>query len=128
MAPAGQGGLNFGWNRMEGFDCFEPRSGCDTAGLTMPVAVYGHDFGCAVIGGVVVRDPDQPLLDGGYVFSDSCSGILWVLDARATDRQEPTIAGESGRSISAIDLDEDGTVIATDRGSGEVIRIVAVAR
>jgi glucose/arabinose dehydrogenase len=126
VAPAGEGGLNFGWNRMEGFECFEPRSGCDETGLTIPVAAYGHDFGCAVIGGVVVRDLDQPLLDGGYVFSDSCSGILWVLDAGDTGRQEATIVGESGRSISSIELDEDGTVMATDRGSGELVRIVAV--
>jgi glucose/arabinose dehydrogenase len=125
VAPPGEGGLNFGWNRMEGFDCFEPRSGCDEAGLTLPVAAYGHEFGCAVIGGVVVRDPGQPLFDGGYVFSDSCSGILWVLDAGDPDRQEPTIVGESNRSISAIELDADGTVLATDRGSGELVRILA---
>jgi glucose/arabinose dehydrogenase len=65
VARAGASGLNYGWNRMEGFDCFEPRDGCDQSGLTLPVAVYGHGLGCAVIGGVVVRDPNQPLLDGG---------------------------------------------------------------
>jgi glucose/arabinose dehydrogenase len=128
VARAGEGGLNFGWNRLEGFECFEPRSGCNETGFTPPVAAYGHDFGCAVIGGVVVRDPDQPLLDGGYVFSDSCSGILWVLDAGDTDRQEPTIVAESNRSISSIELDEDGTVLATDRGSGELVRILAAPR
>ena len=127
VAPAGAAGLNFGWNLMEGFECFEPRSGCDETGLTLPVAAYGHEFGCAVIGGVVVREPDQPQLDGGYVFSDSCSGILWVLDAGVTDRQEAMIVGESNRSISSLELDEDGTVLATDRGSGELVRIAAAS-
>ena len=128
VAPADAGGLNFGWNRMEGFDCFEPSHGCDETGLTLPVAQYGHAFGCAVIGGVVVRDPDQPLLDGGYVFSDSCSGLLWVLDASVTGRQEATIVGETGRSISSIELDQVGTVLATDRGSGELIQLTPEAR
>ena len=40
---------------MEGFHCFKPSDGCDQTGLTLPVAEYGHDLGCAVIGGVVVR-------------------------------------------------------------------------
>lgn len=124
VARAGTAGLNFGWNTMEGFDCFEPRAGCDETGLTPPVAAYGHDFGCAVIGGVVVRDPDQPLLNGGYVFSDSCSGNLWVLDPATDDRQEPTIVADSGRAISSIGLGEDGSVLATDR-SGELVRITA---
>jgi glucose/arabinose dehydrogenase len=126
VAPAGVGGLNFGWNRMEGFDCFEPRDGCDEAGLTMPVSVYGHDLGCAVIGGVVVRDPDQHGLSGGYVFSDSCSGNLWLLDADGSGRREPVLARKTGRSISSIELDADGTVLATAL-SGELLRITAAA-
>ena len=64
VARAGVGGLDFGWNTMEGFHCYQPASGCDQTGLTLPVTEYGHDLGCAVIGGVVVRDPGQGRLDG----------------------------------------------------------------
>ena len=124
LAPAGVGGLDFGWNRMEGFECFEPREGCDESGLTPPVAAYGHDLGCAVIGGVVVRDLDQPLLDGGYLFSDSCSGNVWLLDAADNGSQEPVLTRETGRSISSIGLDADGTVLATAL-NGELLRITA---
>ena len=61
VARAGTSGLNYGWNRMEGFHCYAPSTGCDQTGLTLPVAEYGHDDGCAVIGGVVVRDrPARP--------------------------------------------------------------------
>ena len=42
-----------------GLHCYEPAEGCDQTGLTLPVTEYGHDAGCAVIGGVVVRDPTQ---------------------------------------------------------------------
>jgi glucose/arabinose dehydrogenase len=130
LAPAGVGGLNFGWNRMEGSACFEPREGCDEDGLTPPVAEYGHDGGCAVIGGVVVRDPDQPLLDGRYVFSDSCSGNVWLLDAAAGAQGpvEAALVASTGRSISSIAADADGSVLATDLRSGELLRIVAAPR
>ena len=59
VARAGQKGLNYGWNTMEGAHCFSPQSGCDENGLVLPVAEYENGVGCAVIGGVVVRDP-QP--------------------------------------------------------------------
>jgi glucose/arabinose dehydrogenase len=126
VAPAGTGGLNFGWNVMEGFHCYRPESDCDQSGLTLPIAEYGHGLGCAVIGGVVVRDPDQPKLDGGYVFADECSGNIWLLDpSDTTIRQKPILAASTGRSISAISLDEDGTVLATDLGSGQLLAIAA---
>jgi hypothetical protein len=128
VAPARTGGLNFGWNRMEGFHCFEPPQGCDESGLTLPVAEYGHDLGCAVIGGVVVRDPDQGPLLGGYLFSDSCSGNMWLLDPAGTGRRDPVLVEQTGRSISSIALDREGAVLATDRGAGELVSIVGEAR
>lgn len=123
VARAGIGGLNYGWNTMEGFHCFEPSEGCDQTGLTLPVAEYGHELGCAVIGGVVVRDARQAALDGGYVFTDSCSDNLWLLDPTSDGPQEPVLAGRTGRGLSAIGEDEDGTVFATDLGRGELVRI-----
>lgn len=130
LAPAGVGGLDFGWNIMEGTHCYEPAESCNREGLTLPVAEYDHGGGCAVIGGVVVRDPDQPLIDGAYLFSDSCSGNLWLLDAAAARNGpvEPALIESTGRSISAISLDADGSVVATDRRRGELVRITATAR
>ena len=46
---------NFGWNRMEGAHCFRPQTAATRRGLTLPVAEYGHDHGCTVIGGYVYR-------------------------------------------------------------------------
>jgi len=128
VARAGIGGLDFGWNRMEGFHCYQPSEGCDQTGLTLPVAEYGHDQGCAVIGGVVVRGSGQPALDGRYVFSDSCSGNLWLIDPAGEGRREPTIAGQWQGSISSITQAEDGTVLATDLQTGQLLAISAIAR
>jgi glucose/arabinose dehydrogenase len=127
VARSGSKGLDFGWNRMEGFHCYAPSQGCDQAGLTLPVAEYGHDLGCAVIGGVVVRGSGQSSLDGRYVFSDSCSGNLWWLDPAGDAAREPTLAGHWSGSISSIAQDEDGRVLATDLGNGQLLVMSAVA-
>jgi glucose/arabinose dehydrogenase len=127
VARAGAKGINFGWNKMEGFHCYAPSNGCDQRGLTLPVAEYGHDLGCAVIGGVVVRGSDQPLLDGRYVFADSCSGNFWTLDPTGEGRREPTLVGRRSGSISSIAQADDGTVLATDLGTGELVAVSAVA-
>jgi glucose/arabinose dehydrogenase len=123
VARRGASGLNFGWNVMEGFHCFKPSDGCDKTGLTMPVAEYGHDLGCAVIGGVVVRDPRQGRLDGGYLFGDACSDNLWLMDPTGDGRREPVLVERMGRTLSSIDAIDDGTVYATALGSGELLRI-----
>jgi glucose/arabinose dehydrogenase len=125
VARGGQKGLNFGWNRMEGSDCYEPSDGCDQSGLTMPVAAYGHDQGCAVVGGVVVHDPRQPGIDGKYLFADECSGNMWTLDPVGDDRREPTPILASGRSISAISQSATGAVYLVDLRAGELLRAVS---
>jgi glucose/arabinose dehydrogenase len=121
VARAGAGGLDFGWNRMEGFHCFAPQSGCDQTGLTMPVTEYGHDDGCAVIGGVVVHDASQGKLDGGYVFGDGCSDRVWVIDPTSDGPQTPLLAGRLGRTLSSIGTAENGTVYATSLDKGELL-------
>lgn len=80
--PAGQAGVNYGWNTMEGTDCFEPRDGCSRAGLTLPVAAYTHADGCSVTGGFVYRGQDIPALRGTYLYSDFCAG--WIRGFRYT--------------------------------------------
>ena len=59
-------------------------------GLTLPVAEYGHDLGCAVIGGVVVRDRAPGSLDGGYLFGDC---VLGQPVADGPGRRRPARAG-----------------------------------
>ncbi|MFQ5946464.1 MAG: PQQ-dependent sugar dehydrogenase [Anaerolineae bacterium] len=74
--PAGApGGVNYGWNLREGFHRFAGEG----EGLADPVAEYGHDLGCSVTGGVVVRDPALPEWAGVYLYGDACSGRVWGL-------------------------------------------------
>ncbi len=125
VARSGDAGLDYGWNTMEGFHCYQPANGCDQTGLTLPLAEYGHDLGCAVIGGVVVRDPRQGGLDGGYLFGDDCSDNLWLMDPAGSGKRPAVIVATMGRSLSSIGEDEDGTVYATSLLPGELLRISA---
>ena len=118
---ASRGGENYGWNAMEGDHCY--RSGCDPGRYVQPIAEYGHDQGCAVIGGYVYRGTQQPILRGVYVFSDNCSGILWTLQVDAS-RLAPRVALDSGESISSFGVGDNGEIYAADLGGG-ISRLVA---
>lgn len=75
VAPAGQGGINYGWNIMEGNSCFAT-AGCSQSGLMLPVLDYDHSQGCSITGGYVYRGGAIPALRGRYFYSDYCRGWL----------------------------------------------------
>ena len=35
--------MNYGWDVMEGSHCYEPMTGCATAGRTLPILEFAHD-------------------------------------------------------------------------------------
>ncbi len=80
-AGGSAGGLNYGWRIIEGNDCYNPSSGCNTAGLEFPIYEYGHSFfpvfRCSIIGSEVYRGRSLATMDGRYFFSDNCSRELW---------------------------------------------------
>ncbi len=128
VARASVGGLDYGWNTMEGTHCFEPAEGCDQTGLTLPVTDYGHDEGCSVTGGTVYRGSAWPLLSGWYVFADYCSGTFWAVPSGGDGPVRPTVVLESERSISAIAEDASGELVATDLAAGELLWLSAPGR
>ncbi len=75
VVPADAGGLNFGWNIMEGSDCYGAAD-CDRTDLVLPVAEYDHSIGCSVTGGEVYRGTGIPAIRGLYFYADYCSGWL----------------------------------------------------
>jgi len=74
------GGVNYGWKCYEGFHAYSAGS-CPggTAGLTSPVWEYSHSLGCSVTGGFVYRGTQSANLFGGYLYTDYCSGRIWML-------------------------------------------------
>jgi glucose/arabinose dehydrogenase len=118
------GGENYGWNVMEGSQCYRPPSGCSRSGLTVPVYDYGHDEGCSITAGVVYRGCRMPGFAGSFFFGDFCSGFvrsLRIVDGQATDvRTWPVLSAI--RSISCFGLDADGEMYVVDYG-GSVYRL-----
>lgn len=116
-----EAGGNYGWNVMEGFECYEA-DGCDEDGMTLPRAAYSHDGGrCAIIGGHVYRGDALPELRGWYVYADYCSGRVWALDTEG--ESEPRVLIEEGPPIASFGVLPDGELIAVTFAN-ELARLV----
>ena len=109
-------GLNYGWNIMEGDECYS-RS-CDTRGLEPPVAVYGSDEGCSITGGYVYRGERLPSLYGGYVYGDYCSGRIWALRHDGSRVTEATLLADTKLRISSFGEDMEGELYILDLEGG----------
>jgi len=72
-------GKNYGWSIMEATHCYNPATGCDTTGLTLPITEYSHSLGSSVTGGYIYRGAARPDLTGAYVYGDFGSGRIWML-------------------------------------------------
>ena len=125
--PLEQAGYNFGWPQLEGRSCWSPGTGCQTAGMTMPVVEYDHDEGCSVTGGVVYRGTQIPELIGDYFFSDWCNG--WIRSFRledgvAGDVKEWTELGNVGQ-VSSFGVDADNEILFVT-STGLLARLVAM--
>jgi glucose/arabinose dehydrogenase len=130
VAAAGVGGSNFGWRIMEGTQCFQPPSGCDTTGLTLPVVEYGRDTGCSVTGGYVYRGSAIPGLDGHYLYGDYCSNRVFAFrwqDGVVTDSRELTDDLDPDAQIQGLTSfgEDTGAELYVVSRDGTVFRIEA---
>ncbi len=133
--PAGRA-LNYGWNVLEGRACYKPATGCSTSGKKMPLVTYAHsvtgDDNCSVTGGFVYRGSAYPVLVGGYVYGDFCSGRIWVLSAMTGTPARPILVRDATASphlsISSFGLDEAGEMYVCDLAGGAIYRITATAK
>lgn len=112
------GGLNFGWNLLEGAHPYASSTG-DSTGLTMPIAEYSHSQGgCSVTGGHIYRGTSLPELQGVYFFGDYCSGIIWSLIRNDSGAWEQSEFMNTDFSISSFGEDVAGELYMVDHGGG----------
>lgn len=120
------GGTNYGWNILEGFDCYNASS-CDDTGLTYPVYVYPThvDGTCSITGGFVYRGQDYPGLFGIYFYADYCNGNIWGLRDQAGNWDNHLFL-DTPYKISTFGEDEEGNLYFADRSTGIIYQIQAI--
>ncbi|MCB9506863.1 MAG: PQQ-dependent sugar dehydrogenase [Myxococcales bacterium] len=117
------GGLDFGWDRLEGTHCFEPDTGCDASGTVVPAYEYLHLSGsCSVTGGIVYRGQVRDIR-GGFLFADVCGG--WIRTLRPNNeatRDADDLFSVRGAMFVAFGEDERGDAYVADL-HGVIFRI-----
>ena len=114
-------GVNFGWSAWEGTHRFNDDQ--PDGGVTMPIFEYPHgDAGCSVSGGDVYRGAGIASLQGWYLFSDYCSGIITALQATDGTLTGQVALGQIA-GVSAICAGPDGELYVLSLGDGTVYRV-----
>ena len=119
-APERGRGANLGWRLMEGYDCYNPASGCERGkDLVLPLVGYRHEvtsggFQCAITGGRVYRGERSPAMRGWYFFTDYCSGTIFKANAGGRNRQPVDVALDTDLAISAMGQDAAGEIYVLD--------------
>jgi len=124
-----RGGENYGWSIMEGGLCFNPSSGCNRSGLTLPVLEYATGADCSVVGGFVYRGCRMPGWHGTYFYGDYCSAFVRsfrLQGGAAAEPQDWTNALGRGAGvglISSFGVDAEGEMYIVDH-HGAVYKVV----
>jgi glucose/arabinose dehydrogenase len=103
-------GGNYGWR------CYEGNLAYDTGGCLppenyiFPVWDYPHTVGYSVTGGYVYRGPNQPGLDGKYIYADWGSRNIWAItyDGINPATNQLLFTLPSGASPTSFGVDEAG--------------------
>ena len=145
QASDSKGGLNFGWNILEGTHCYpDDNQGCLKDNTVLPLFEYPNDAnyfktllgwkqsnmqGCSITGGYVYRGNNMPDLFGRYFFGDYCTGKIWSLkndngDIDLKDHTEELLESmdNKGFYLSSFGEDEKGELYIVNY-SGQVYSI-----
>ena len=108
----GQSGANYGWNRLEGSQCYPPGSVCSDTGTILPVFEYSHTQGDrSITGGHVFRGTGIPELAGAYIYGDFVSGRVWALQYEENGvARNRLLARVQPQTIAAFGRDQHGEV------------------
>lgn len=115
-------GKNYGWNTLEGSQCYSPSTGCSSRGTILPISEYHHDEGESITGGYLYRGNGVPALQGKYIFGDFISGTIWTLTRNTDSTWTRAVLFSTGLSISSFGRDRDGEVYVVDY-TGTIYRI-----
>ena len=120
-APAGQSGINWGWNKREGA---HPYSGTAPPGVRDPILERSHSSGdCAITGGYVYRGAQIPKLQGAYVYGDFCTGIIYGAVQSGGVITQSKALGINVPALSSFGQDPSGELYAVSH-NGTVYKLI----
>ncbi|HMD90254.1 MAG TPA: PQQ-dependent sugar dehydrogenase [Anaerolineaceae bacterium] len=121
QAAGSSGGQNYGWSFREGL---HPYKGNPPAGVKFvdPVVEYGHNQGCAIIGGYVYRGKAVPGWQGVYFYGDDCSGNIWGLLHKPDGSWTSQLLYRTSAAISSFGQDENGELYMLDLNQGQIFQ------
>ena len=122
--PAGVGGQNYGWNLLEGFNCYL-EAGCSSDNTTLPVFEYSHELGaCSVTGGAIYRGDQYPQMHGNYFFGDLCLGAIWAMVSNGDGTFSTAQLDVPYVSSVTFNTDAFGNMYVGDRGTDTLWQII----
>jgi glucose/arabinose dehydrogenase len=121
LVPRGSAGLNFGWPCLEGTLPFDETTACDQP--VAPLLEIPRENGvCALIGGVVSRDPRLPDLAGRYLYGEFCTGKITAVTVEEGRVARSEELGLVVPQLASFGVDGSARVYAMSL-SGEVYRL-----
>jgi len=110
--PLADAGADLGFPRFEAFHDF---LGGEVGDARFPVYMVAHDDGfCALIAGLVSRDPALPELDEAFLVADLCSGTVQALrpDGKTVEVLDLGVKAEGAQAFG-VDADGRAYVLTT---------------
>jgi glucose/arabinose dehydrogenase len=121
IEKVGEGRQNYGWNTMEGLQCYPANvTNCDKTGLTLPLIEVDDSEGTSITGGSVYRGKEIPGIRGVYFYADYVSNKVWwtKFDRTAGTVSTPTSITQdlNPKTIVAIRNGNDGELYFVSLG------------
>jgi glucose/arabinose dehydrogenase len=113
-------GDNLGWAVMEGPACHKPKRNCKEIGKK-PIHWYDHGVGRSIVGGYVYHGKKIPSMRGNYIFADTVSGDIFVLNPLTPKNRTGII--KTKMLIVSFAEDNDGEIYVLDHKSGKIYQL-----
>jgi len=130
VPAASPAGLNFGWNRFEGFKPYSTACAASPITMTLPITDYTHAVGNAIIGGYVYRGPSYPWLNGVYFYADFGTGRLFAAWRAGSSSTFSTTMFNAplGFQPSSFGEDASGELYTTGYVDGVVYKLTSTSK
>jgi glucose/arabinose dehydrogenase len=122
-----ENGMNYGWRCYEGNHTYNT-SGCgDSSSYTFPVWEYSHTEGYSITGGFVYRGPNQPGLEGKYIYADYGSNNIWALEYDGINPPSNQLLITAPASPSSFGVDQVNELYICTFNGGRIYKLASAA-